>query len=215
MIWRRFQVSSDTTIAELHYIVQLIMGWQDTYLNCFKIYGKDYGVYHDSGLMFSDEQISVSLQDLRLRVNGKLAYDYNFTANWQHAIRLEKVLPPDPNLKHPVCLAGKRASLPEDISGPERYDQFINHLYSTQLKVWTRLGAILAKQQKLKIKTSETIKVKGNWLAYLLFDPEYFNKKEVNEALAQLYQNKGTTLQSLQESFQQVIWEREYGEQLY
>lgn len=210
MICRRSLTRSVTSIAELHYIVQLLMGWQDTYLNCFKIYGKDYGVYHDGGLMFSDDPMSVLLQDLRLRTNGKFTYQYNFTENWQHVIRLEKILPPDPTMKHSVCLDGKRASPPEDIGGPERYDQFISHLFSRQIKVWAKLGAIISNKQKSR--SSDTRKVKGNWSAHLLFDPECFDKREVNEDLVQLYQNKGHSLQSLQESFHQIIWEREYGE---
>ncbi|MBX2842478.1 MAG: plasmid pRiA4b ORF-3 family protein [Flammeovirgaceae bacterium] len=42
MIWRRIQVRGDTTIAELHYIIQLVMGWEDDHLNCFKINGREY-----------------------------------------------------------------------------------------------------------------------------------------------------------------------------
>lgn len=212
MIWRRFTVQSNTTIAELHYIVQLIMGWQDIHLNCFKIYGKDYGVYHSGGLMFIDNPMSVYLQDLQLRINGKFTYEYDFTENWQHVIRLEKVLPHDPAITYPVCLAGKRACPPEDIGGPDKYDQFINHLFSKQLKVWTRLGAILSDQQKLKSKINESVELGGSWWSDLLFDPEYFNKKKVNEYLKQLYQNKGDTLTSLHESFQQIIWAREFAQ---
>lgn len=79
MIWRRFIVWDDTTIAELHYVVQLIMGWQDTHLNCFKIYGKDYGVYHSGGLTFCDHPMEVHLCDLSLRPNTKFSYEYDFT----------------------------------------------------------------------------------------------------------------------------------------
>ena len=138
------------------------MGWQDTHLNGFKNYGKDYGVHHSDGLTFSDDSMKIHLHDLHLSINSTFSYQYDFAENWQHVIRLEKILPPDPTLKHPVCLAGKRAGPPEDNGGPERYDQFIDQLYSKQLKVWARLGAILSYQQKLKNKASETIKVKGN-----------------------------------------------------
>jgi hypothetical protein len=194
MIWRRFIVSADTTIAELHYVVQLVMGWQDTHLNCFKIYGKEYGVYHSGGMAFCDNPMKVRLQDLCLRTNSKFSYEYDFTEDWQHVIRLEKILPDDPTTKHPICLDGKRACPPEDIGGPKLYDQFLINLFSKQFKVWTRLGAILQDKQKLKTKINESVELSGSWWDDLLFDPEYFNKREVNEALAQLYQNKGNTL---------------------
>lgn len=210
MIWRRFLVSSDTSIAELHYIVQLIMGWQDIHLNCFKIYGKDYGVYHSGGLPFDDDPMSIRLQDLQLRINIKFTYEYDFSEDWQHVIRLEKILPEETAMKCPVCLAGKRACPPEDIGGPKLYDQFLANLLSNQLKVWARLGAILSNQQKLKSRINESVELRGSWWSDLLFDPEYFNKREVNECLTQLYQNKGSKLSSLHESFQQIIWAREF-----
>lgn len=41
---------------------------------------------------------------------------------------MEKVLPPDPAAKHPVCLAGKRASPPEDVGGIWGYANFLEAL---------------------------------------------------------------------------------------
>jgi hypothetical protein len=40
MIWRRLLVSEDSTIADLHYILQIAMGWSDGHLNRFTIHGK-------------------------------------------------------------------------------------------------------------------------------------------------------------------------------
>ena len=42
-IWRRLLVRNDSTITDLHYILQLVMGWTDTHLHTFVIHGKDYG----------------------------------------------------------------------------------------------------------------------------------------------------------------------------
>ena len=39
MIWRRLLVQSATTIAELHYIIQIAMGWEDEHLNRFRKHG--------------------------------------------------------------------------------------------------------------------------------------------------------------------------------
>ena len=47
MIWRRLLVRSDSTIADLHYTLQIAFGWSDAHLNCFHIHGQDYGVYHE------------------------------------------------------------------------------------------------------------------------------------------------------------------------
>ncbi|MCP6759950.1 MAG: plasmid pRiA4b ORF-3 family protein [Fischerella sp. CENA71] len=40
MIWRRIKVSSDSTIEDLHYTIQLAMGWEDIHLHHFIIHGQ-------------------------------------------------------------------------------------------------------------------------------------------------------------------------------
>jgi Plasmid pRiA4b ORF-3-like protein len=35
MIWRRLLLRSDHTIADLHYAIQIAMGWSDAHLNRF------------------------------------------------------------------------------------------------------------------------------------------------------------------------------------
>ena len=42
-IWRRIQVTSDTTLGKLHRILQIIMGWSDYHLHEFIIDNIHYG----------------------------------------------------------------------------------------------------------------------------------------------------------------------------
>ncbi len=42
-IWRRIQVQSDITFADLHSILQCVMGWDDAHLHQFIVRGKRYG----------------------------------------------------------------------------------------------------------------------------------------------------------------------------
>jgi Plasmid pRiA4b ORF-3-like protein len=37
------------TITDLHYIVQIVMGWTDAHLHRFVIHGKDYGIAQSGG----------------------------------------------------------------------------------------------------------------------------------------------------------------------
>jgi hypothetical protein len=43
MIWRRLLLSGDTTLAELHEIIQISMGWEDYHLWRFTVNGREYG----------------------------------------------------------------------------------------------------------------------------------------------------------------------------
>jgi len=35
MIWRRLRVQGNTSLADLHHIIQIAMGWDNEYLHCF------------------------------------------------------------------------------------------------------------------------------------------------------------------------------------
>jgi hypothetical protein len=117
MIWRRLLVCSDSSIANLHHIIQIAMGWTDTHLHRFIIHGKQYGISQPGGLWFSDDPNQVKLSNFRFRVKEHFLYEYDFGDRWQHQIRVEAILTPHPNRFYPVCIAGKRACPPEDCGG--------------------------------------------------------------------------------------------------
>jgi hypothetical protein len=64
MIYRRFIVDGNTHIAELHHLIQMMMGWENQHLHVFHIWGVDYGIAYDGGLssLFS----SSSVQDKKV-----------------------------------------------------------------------------------------------------------------------------------------------------
>ncbi|MED8094750.1 IS1096 element passenger TnpR family protein [Escherichia coli] len=52
VVWRRLRIAADTSLAALHFIIQIIQGWGDDYLHQFHIYGKDYGITYEGALVF-------------------------------------------------------------------------------------------------------------------------------------------------------------------
>lgn len=119
LVWRRVLVRSHTTIAQLHRIVQVTMGWEDGHLHRFRIHGRDYSS-NGGGALASDPR-SVILASFRLRPSERFAYLYDFSAGWHHDIRLEQILALDQCRRYPVCIGGKHACPPEDSSGPDDY----------------------------------------------------------------------------------------------
>lgn len=83
-IWRRILVDSNTTIADLHYILQVAMGWSDVHLHRFRIRGKDYGIGQMGGISFSDDPFQVRLADFQFRINERFPYEYDLGDLWQH-----------------------------------------------------------------------------------------------------------------------------------
>lgn len=121
MVWRRLLLRSDQSIADLHYVIQIAMGWSDQHLNCFRIHGKDYGVAHIGGLSFSDHARHVSLASFRFRIRERFLYEYDYYDHWVHEIRLEKKLPLSAKRFYPVCVDGAHLSPPEDCGGARAY----------------------------------------------------------------------------------------------
>ena len=117
MIWRRLLVRSDSTVADLHFILQIAVGWTDIHLHRFRIHGKQYGIARIGGIGFSDDLHKVQLADFRFRINERFFYEYDFNSDWQHQIRVEAILSPEPNRYYPVCINGRRTCPPEDCGG--------------------------------------------------------------------------------------------------
>jgi hypothetical protein len=126
-IWRRLLVSSEITLATLHDIIQIAMGWDNSHLHAFEIAGIQYSepvedLFDDLG--FSDEG-RVKLSKIVPTEGFSFRYEYDFGDSWDHIILVEKMLPADPPQIVPVCITGKRACPPEDVGGVWGYDTFL------------------------------------------------------------------------------------------
>ena len=128
MIWRRLLVRSDSTMTDLHYTIQIAIGWSDTHLNRFHIHGKDFGVYHSGGMSFTDNPEQVPLSTFGFRARERFLYEYDFGDTWLHEVRIEKRLPIDPKRTYPICIDGKHAAPPEDCGGALAYMQMRQEL---------------------------------------------------------------------------------------
>ena len=124
-IWRRVEVADDITLAQLHQIIQVAMGWTDSHLHQFSLGRTDYGVPHpDDGGEVRDER-RYKLNQLLTAPKQKLNYEYDFGDSWTHELLLEQVREPEPGVTYPRCITGKRACPPEDCGGVWGYADFL------------------------------------------------------------------------------------------
>jgi Plasmid pRiA4b ORF-3-like protein len=124
-IWRRMQVISDTTLAQLHPLLQCVMGWEDAHLYQFVVSGIRYGDPRLLGELEAEDARTVPLATLGLREQVKFVYEYDFGDSWEHELLVEKILPRDEGKRYPVCLTGKGACPPEDCGGIWGYASFL------------------------------------------------------------------------------------------
>ena len=124
-IWRRVVVPETITLAKLHRVIQIIMGWKDSHMHLFEISGQHYGE--------PDPEWGTPIHsEARATLAGSLAgaksliYTYDFGDDWRHRIKIEKVLPPDPDLHQPICTTARHACPPDDVGGPPGYLDFLD-----------------------------------------------------------------------------------------
>ena len=95
LVWRRLLVVSETSLGELHEILQNAFGWSGEHLHRFLIHGVAYGIPHVGGIVFREDARGVPLSRFRLHCGERFCYEYDFTADWKLDIRIEGVLPFD------------------------------------------------------------------------------------------------------------------------
>ncbi|WP_163553978.1 plasmid pRiA4b ORF-3 family protein [Candidatus Frankia alpina] len=121
-VWRRVHVPSRATLADLHRVLQAVMGWEDYHLHSFETGWDRYG--------HQGEAETVALAAVLPTVGGRLAYVYGFGDHWLHEVELEKIHRPAPRVRYPRCTAGRGACPPEDSGGPHGYDDLQRALRS-------------------------------------------------------------------------------------
>ncbi len=164
-IWRRFLVSGNTTLFDLHHILQIVMGWTNSHLHMFTINGEFYGDPADDeyGELGTRNEKKFKLGKLIPEAGKRFSYEYDFGDSWEHTLLVEKILPPEKGQHYPVCIKGKRACPPEDVGG-----------------VWGYIGFLEAIADPDHPEHDEYIEWIGDD-----FNPQAFDLDEINEALRQ------------------------------
>jgi len=143
-VWRRVVVRADVTLARLHRVIQIAMGWLGGPLYHFRVGRVCYGIPHpdlDQVEGESLEEKPFTLTDLAPTAKKRFVYEYDFDC-WEHTVVVEKVLPPNADFKHPICLGGANACPPEDCGGSQGYAEFVEamadpkHKQHKQMQAW-------------------------------------------------------------------------------
>ena len=131
-IWRRIQFWEDATLAQLHCVLQMGMGWEDYHLHEFRIGRKIYAVPD-----LDDERKIIDVKRTRIHdviqhVGTEFEYVYDLGDYWEHDLLLETILLPDPDTSYPHCIAGERSCPPEDVGGSGGYEDYLEALADSE-----------------------------------------------------------------------------------
>ncbi len=122
-IWRKLLVTSDTTLHDLHLMIQAAFGWYNYHLYKFSDGNESYSRPDDWDEFEPKDMDStkVTLGDLNLSVGGKLTYVYDFGDYWEHIVSVQKILAMGTSISFPALIGGKRNGPPEDCGGSYGY----------------------------------------------------------------------------------------------
>ncbi len=158
-IWRRVIVP-DCSLAKLHEVIQVAMGWENYHMYDFEAGGEHYTDPRGMADLDMEDASRAKLSQVAPEGKTKFRYTYDFGDNWQHEVLVEKILASEEGKVYPVCIAGKRACPPEDVGGPWGYMEFAEAIRDPEHE-----------------QHEEFLEWRGE------FDPEAFSVEEINEEL--------------------------------
>ena len=142
-IWRRVAVPESLTLAELHEVIQIVMGWENSHLHDFEVGGERYTEFEEDIQSGAGDSTAVTLRSMKLNRKGRaFLYNYDFGDCWRHQILVESSTPAEDAAKLPMCVTGRRACPPEDSGGVHRYAYLLeavsdpNHPDHQELSDW-------------------------------------------------------------------------------
>jgi hypothetical protein len=155
-------VPSEFTLFDLHSVIQVAMGWDNSHLHEFTIKRQKYSLEgpDDFGNALSEDE--AILRDV-VRVRSKFRYQYDFGDSWHHIILVEKVTATDDAV--PLCVDGGRACPPEGCGGAWGYSEMLDALKSPNED----------EREDAQYELGDD------------FDPDRFEKDAVNRRLAQMF----------------------------
>jgi hypothetical protein len=121
-IWRKLVVSSELTLAGLHSVLQVLMGWEDRHLYAFVINAKRYASPNDSDEnLENQDKIRTKLSRI-FKADAKIiTYEYDFGDKWQVVLTAEPMDEGHHLRRLAECIDGSRHGPVEDSGGSRGY----------------------------------------------------------------------------------------------
>ena len=142
-VLRRIEVPFNIRLDRLHLAIQAAMGWTNTHL--YEIRARDVGWgipdrdWGDGPLDARKTRLGDVLEDVGTKT---LRYLYDFGDGWEHTVKIECLIDPEPGALYPRLIDASGRCPPEDIGGPWGYTEFLDaignpkHERHAEVKEW-------------------------------------------------------------------------------
>jgi Plasmid pRiA4b ORF-3-like protein len=144
---RRVEVPLDIRLDDLHFVLQIAIGWQ----NCHPFEFRVDAAANDKrwGLVDKDDPDSsplpaelATLADLLAHGQTVFRYDYVYGEDWGHTVELEAIVPGNGDTPYPRLLSAQGRCPPADIGGAMGYETYLHaiadplHLNHEGMREW-------------------------------------------------------------------------------
>ncbi len=123
LVTRTFKVSAQTTMYELHHIIQVVMGWTNSHLYQFNV---EEEVISDTRMVDDDlgpvtDVKGVMVTQVFPKVGIAVTYEYDFGDCWMHHLELVDISTHPIDEVLPQIIGGENACPPDDCGGTYGY----------------------------------------------------------------------------------------------
>jgi hypothetical protein len=145
VVLRRVEVPFNIRLDRLHLTIQAAMGWTNSHLYEVRAGGVGWSTPYPDADWAGDflDARKARLGDIVEDTGTKtLKYLYDFGDGWEHTIKIERLINPEPGILYPRLVEAKGHCPPEDIGGPWGYGELLeaiadpSHERHREFKEW-------------------------------------------------------------------------------
>lgn len=135
-VYRVLLVPGSFHLGQLHMLIQMSFGWNNSHLHEFVIGTKAFidTSYDEGGPGKPKCDETKFILGMGLNLGQKFSYDYDFGDNWSHDIKVLGIEETLEGFEYPMCIEGKNACPPDDCGGVHRYEELKKLLKSKDPK---------------------------------------------------------------------------------
>ncbi len=121
---RVVEVPVGIRLDDLHFVLQIAIGWQNGHPFEFRIGERAWGLQDRDAETLPTPAHSATLADI-LSLADTFRYDYVLGEDWEHTIRLESRTAATPGVRYPHLVSAEGRCPPADIGGPIGYETYL------------------------------------------------------------------------------------------
>jgi hypothetical protein len=124
---RVVEVPADIRLDDLHFVLQIAIGWQNGHPFEFRIGDRVWGQPDRDAEISPMPAEQATLADILAR-GETFQYDYVLGEDWEHTVRLEARASAAPGVLYPNLVRAEGRCPPADIGGPVGYETYLRSI---------------------------------------------------------------------------------------